>query len=299
MFCSARSLALSAASRPVRVMSCRATSFQLRHGCALPPLGDVRLLLGAGRAGGPTQGLDLVELGRPLRALERGRWHRTELRGALDQERPHVAHPRGRVEQRRAGRGQQGLPVSGSGVRHPRGRPEPPVALSVVEHRRGGGMSHRDALPLERVIVDRGERGGVRGGERAQQSRATGERHPLRCRGDQLGDHVVGSRCDRGVDRRLRAGALIEQIGAVLLRPDRVDRVVHRSLHHAHVDRERRWGAAVRPRQRAERTRRELVPVRHLAGVGPRRWCGRCAGHAERAQQRTDCHRDDRERSTT
>src|SRR6478735_11855102 len=32
MFCSARSLALSAASRPFRVMSCRATSFQLNTG---------------------------------------------------------------------------------------------------------------------------------------------------------------------------------------------------------------------------------------------------------------------------
>ena len=63
----------------------------------------------------------------------------------------------------------------------------------------------------------------------------------------------------------------------MLLRPDRVDRVVHGALHHAHVDRERRWGAAVRPRNRAERRRRDLVPVSHLAGVGPRRWCGRCA----------------------
>ena len=32
MFCIAKSLALSAASRPFRAMSCRATSFQLRTG---------------------------------------------------------------------------------------------------------------------------------------------------------------------------------------------------------------------------------------------------------------------------
>ena len=73
-FCSARSLALSAASRSFRAMSCRATSFQLRIGCALPPPGHVRLLVSPGRAGGSAQALDLVELSRPLRAVERGRW---------------------------------------------------------------------------------------------------------------------------------------------------------------------------------------------------------------------------------
>ena len=33
----------------------------------------------------------------------------------------------------------------------------------------------------------------------------------------------------------------------MLLRPDRVDRVVHGTLHHAHVDRERRWAPPFGP----------------------------------------------------
>ena len=269
------------------------------HGSALPPPGDVRLLGGPGRAGGPAQALDLVELRRPLLAAEGGRWRRAELRGALDEERPHVARPRGRVEHWCSGRGQQWLPVPGRGVRHPRRRPEPPVALSRVEHCLGCCVSHRDALALERVVVDRVERGRVRGGERAQECRATGEGRPLRCRRDQLREHVVGSRRDRSVDRRPRTGASVEHIWTMLLRPDGVDRVVDRPLHHAHVDRECRWSAAVRPRKRAERRRRDLVPVGHLAGVGPRGCCGRSAGHAERTQERTDAHRDDRDRSAT
>src|SRR5207248_1918128 len=66
-----------------------------------------------------------------------------------------------------------------------------------------------------------------------------------------------------------RTGAPVEKIRAMLLRPDRVDRVVHGSLHHAHIDRERRWGAAVRSGYPCERRRRDLVPVSHLAGIGP------------------------------
>ena len=105
--------------------------------------------------------------------------------------------------------------------------------------------------------------------ERAQESRATGERRSLGCGRDELGEHVVRRRCDGSVDRRLRAGAPLEQIRPMLLRPDRVDRVVHGALHHAHVDLERGWRTAVRRRERAERARRDLVPVGHLTGVGP------------------------------
>src|ERR687897_1821838 len=43
--------------------------------CALPPLGEVGLLIGAGGAGGPAESLDLVELGGPLCAGQR-RWGR-------------------------------------------------------------------------------------------------------------------------------------------------------------------------------------------------------------------------------
>ena len=157
-----------------------------QDGCALPPPGDVGLLVGPGRAGGSAEALDFVELSRPLRAVERRRWRRAELRGALDEERPHISHPWRRVEDRHAGAGEERLPVSGRRVRHPRRRPEPSVALSRVEHCPGGCVSHRDALLLERVIVDRIERGCVGGGERAQETRATGKWCPFRCRRDQL-----------------------------------------------------------------------------------------------------------------
>src|SRR5512132_2766736 len=68
---------------------------------------------------------------------------------------------------------------------------------------------------------------------------------------------------------------LFQQIWSMLFRPDRVDGVVYGALHHAHVDLECRWRTAVRPWERGERRRRDLVPVRHLTGVGPRWWCGR------------------------
>src|SRR5918993_3781420 len=85
-----------------------------QYGCALPPPGNVGLLVGPGRAGGSAQALDLIELSRPLLAVERRRWRRTELRGALEEERPHVAHPRGRIQDRLPRcRVELRLPVSG------------------------------------------------------------------------------------------------------------------------------------------------------------------------------------------
>ena len=87
--------------------------------------------------------------------------------------------------------------------------------------------------------------------------------------------------------------------GSMLLRADRVDGVVHGALDHAHVDLECRRRTPVRPRERDERVRRDLVPVIHLTGVGPRWWCGRDAEDAEPGQQRTDCHRDERDGSST
>ena len=50
-FCSARSLALSAASRSFRAMSCRATSFQLRPGALCHHLAMYVWSVGPGRAG--------------------------------------------------------------------------------------------------------------------------------------------------------------------------------------------------------------------------------------------------------
>ena len=99
-FCSARSLALSAASRSFRAMSCRATSFQLRTGALCHHLAMYVCSVSPGRAGGSAEALDLVELRRPLRAVERRRWRAAELRRALDEERLHAAHPRGRIEDR-------------------------------------------------------------------------------------------------------------------------------------------------------------------------------------------------------
>ena len=92
-------------------------------GCALPPLGDVRLV--AVRVSFRVEPvsaevLDLVELSRPLRAVERGRWHAAELRRALDEERLHAAHPWGRIEDRLPGRRiDERLPLSDAGVLAP------------------------------------------------------------------------------------------------------------------------------------------------------------------------------------
>src|SRR4030095_7045186 len=73
----------------------------------------------------------------------------------------------------------------------------------------------------------------------------------------------------------------------MLLRPNRIDRVVHGALHHAHVYLECRRGTAVRQRNRDERRRRDLVPVSHLTCVGSRGWwCGRCVEDVKRRDKR-------------
>ena len=120
----------------------------------------------------------------------------------------------------------------------------------------------------------------------------------VRCARDEFREHVVGRRCDGRVDRGLRARTLLEQIWLMVLPADRVDRVVDGALHHAHVDLECRWRTPVRPRERDERRRRDLVPVSHLTGVGSRGRCGRDAEHAEPAQERDDCDRDERDGSS-
>ena len=144
-FCSARSLALSAASRPVRVMSWRATSFQLRMGalchhlamyvCSsvrVEPVALPRLLTSLNSAahcalssagGGTERNCEELWMRNGLTLPAHGVGSRVG------------APPRS-----------ERLPVSGSGVRHPRRRPEPPVALSRVEHGLGCRVSDRDAL---------------------------------------------------------------------------------------------------------------------------------------------------------
>src|SRR5262249_46412892 len=87
----------------VEVASCdevASNGVPAHDGCALPPLGDIGLLIGAGRAGRPTECLDLVEVSRPLRAVERWGASAAELRRALHQERLHPTDPWSRVEDR-------------------------------------------------------------------------------------------------------------------------------------------------------------------------------------------------------
>ena len=175
-----------------------------------------------------------------------------------------------------------GCQCPGSGVRHPRGRPEPPVALSRVEHRLGRCVTHCDALHLEGVVVDRTERGCIRGGERASAVRPGRERRPLRCSRDQLREHVVRRRRDRGVDRRPRTGAPLSRYGRCCLGP-----IALTASYTAPCTMPMLIGTPVGHRRSApetrQRRRRDLVPVRHLTGVGPYRRCGRCAEHAEHA----------------
>ena len=74
-----------------------------RDGVALPPLGDVRLLVRAGGAGRPAASpLTSLKSVRLCGAVERGWTSGAELRRALHQERLHAADPRGRVVAPRA-----------------------------------------------------------------------------------------------------------------------------------------------------------------------------------------------------
>ena len=70
----------------------------------------------------------------------------------------------------------------------------------------------------------------------------------------------------------------------MLLGPDRIDRVVHGALGHAHVDLERGWRTAVRSRNGGERRRRNLVPVGEFTGIRLNGRCCGCAGSTERGR---------------
>ena len=178
-----------------------------QDGCALPPLGLVRLHLSRAviprRAGGSAEGLDLVELSRPLRAVQRGRWHAAELRRALDEERLHAGPPMG------SDRGS--APPIALSERHPLSdgrcsrshwdgpnRPSPTLASSMAL---AACVPDRDALPLAGAIVDRGERCCVLRGERSQESRTTRERS---CRGYRR-DEVLRARRTRLLRQRRRS----------------------------------------------------------------------------------------------
>ena len=132
----------------------------------------------------------------------------------------------------------------------------------------------------------------------ARRAPPTRERSPVGCRRDELREHVVRRRCDGSVDRGGRTGTLLEQVRLEFLLADRVDRVVHGALHHAHVDLEGRRRPAVRPRNGNERRRRDLVPVSDLTGVGSGRWRGRYTDADERGQERSDRHRDEHDGSS-
>ncbi len=150
-------------------------------GCALPPLGEVRLIVRPSRARGPAEACDLVELLRLGGAVECGWRNTTELRRALDQERLHPAHPWGRVEDRLSSRRvDERLPVPRVGVRHPLRWPEPAVVHSCREHCCGGCVACVDTFRLGPAGVDRSERSRVLRGDVCQQTLAARERRPLR-----------------------------------------------------------------------------------------------------------------------
>ena len=131
--------------------------------------------------------------------------------------------------------------MSGPGIGHPLGRTEPSVVLPRLEHGVGCCVPCGDALLLEGATGDRTERGCVFGGERLPGAR----RGP----GTALAP-VRSRRAPRARRRRLSPRqrpstpsprSASEEIGLMPLGPDRIDRVVHRALGHAHVDLERGW----------------------------------------------------------
>ena len=220
---------------------------------ALPPLGDVRLVGSPGRAVGSAEGLDLVELSGPLRAVERGRRHAAELRRALDEERLHAAHPRGRIEDRQPGRRvDQRRPLSDAGAPGPIG-----TDRTVRRPTLASSMALAAACPIAmpwrlNALLPIAPSDAARSVESALRSPARpGNGARSGAPRDECGKDVVRRRCDGRVDRRLRARTRLEEIRLMLLRPDRVDGVVDGALHDAQVDLERRRRAAVRRREGA------------------------------------------------
>ena len=242
------------ASRPFRATRSRATSFQLRTGAALPPHGDVRLV------------------GRADRAVRPGRALLTSLKssahcGAGERRRPAVrnceelcmrngftppTHGVGsRIGCRRRLMSGCQCPASEFGT-HCDGPNRPSPSRARRSSRRPPRARRRSPAVLNGPSGIAPSEAAYVEWRACSESRLSGPGMGLSGHGR---DDVVRARRrprlrQRRPSRRFAPEAPLEQVRPVLLRLDRVDRVVHGALHHAHVDPKGRWGTAVRSRNR-------------------------------------------------
>ena len=210
-----------------------------------------------------------------------------ELRGALDQKRPHLTDPRGRVEHLRPIRVQQRLPMPGSEFgTHGDGpkRPSPCRAAIIASAAAFPAAIPRD---LRRVSGIAASDVAYSVASDCQQARPVRERDARQAPSRRCwrGRGTPRSR-QRRPSRPSRWNRRLEEIRP-MPRLDRVDGVVDGALGHRHVDLECRRCSARRPRERDERVRRDPVPVRDLVGLRYRR-----RGERDRGE-RSDCRRPD------
>ena len=188
----------------------------------------------------PPMSLHFVEVARVGRAVQRRRAGKPELRGRKQRERRDVA-PTGEGRRGKAGRqfrildrrvGRVGVrmraPLAGSGRRGVRRTLCRAIVLAQRQHglsRRGadcyaaspgGFVAHATQRRLVGVLDQSGGFGFLRW--RAET-------------GDDASQHRVGGSCDRSVWRSARCPGAFEVVHGVA-RGDRVQRVMHRTLHH-------------------------------------------------------------------
>ena len=164
------------------------------------------------------------------------------------------------------------IPVAWVRVRHEQERREPSIVLPRVDHRlrrRGAGS---DPLILERRVGHRVLRSVVLRRERREQGRPVGERDGLRDGLDDVLQNQVRGRCDGRFIGRLVSEPSVQKVRPVMLRRDRVDRVIDSPLNHPHVDLRCRWCSArcawkPRPGNAGDRADRNEVPLSHCSGV--------------------------------
>ena len=279
-------------------MSWRATSFQLATGVLCHHLAMyVWVPCSRGRHHAvATECLDLVDLSRVGGAVERKWTSGTELRRALHQERLDAARPRSGSS--------TVVPFGATGSQYPGfafgthwdGPNLPSSCLASI-------MACAAAVPgdshiLERRVGYRVLRGLVLRRERREHGFPRGERDALgNGLDDVLQNQVRGCRDGRFIGCSVAEPSL-QKVRPVVLRRDRVDRVVHGPLDHSHVDLSGRRCSACRPGKRGERADRNEVPLGHCGCVCRSGWCGRCADAAERPHERTDGHRDEQDGSS-
>ena len=142
-----------------------------------------------------------------------------------NQEWLHVADPRGRLHDRRAGGRERGRPpLPGLVALGHRERAEAPVIGSCGEHRRGGRLANLDPTRFSRAVVDRVERGPELG--------VQGRLLPR----EQRNEHVVGRGRDRGGCGVARIGRGRRAQVRLVASLDRVDRIVDGALDHRQVE---------------------------------------------------------------